>query len=104
MSSRSLNEKRKDINGMCELCTEEVHFQTPKWETKNKKDLMARMKKEYTDSTKFYGETPLEEKPGRKISRTMKVKLMFGLITLKVQQTFRLNGDGLIKSMIAKKI
>ena len=27
-------EKRKDINGMCELCTEEVHFQTPKWETK----------------------------------------------------------------------
>ena len=46
----------------------------------------------------------VEEKPGRKISRTMKVKLMFVSYSLKVQQTFRLNGDGLIKSMIAKKI
>ena len=99
-------DERKDIDVMCELCIENVLFDTPQWVTNNKKDLRAKLKKEYaSDTTKFYGETPWEElKPGKKFTRTLKVKLMLGLITMKVRQTYRVNGDGLIKSMTAKRI
>ena len=35
------------VNGMCELCTEDILFENPEWVTKNKADFKMKMKKEF---------------------------------------------------------
>ena len=74
-------EEREDVNGMCELCTEDILFENPEWVTKNKADFKMKMKKEFAnDTTKFSDVKPwVEDEVGKKYSRTMKVKAMMGL-------------------------
>ena len=99
-------EEREDVNGMCELCTEDILFENPEWVTKNKADFKMKMKKEFAnDTTKFSDVKPwVEDEVGKKYSRTMKVKAMMGLVSIKLQQTYSLNNEGQIKSIIMKKI
>eukprot|EP01060_Flectonema_neradi_P031863 TRINITY_DN4945_c0_g2_i1.p2 TRINITY_DN4945_c0_g2~~TRINITY_DN4945_c0_g2_i1.p2 ORF type:complete len:109 (+),score=36.08 TRINITY_DN4945_c0_g2_i1:60-386(+) len=98
-------EQAKDIDAMMKIVIDDVHFETPRWSAKGKKNLKATLKKELADNPKFYDQTQWEEvKPGKKYTRQMKVKLLLGLLTLKVQQTIRISSDNLVKSMIAKKI
>ena len=61
-----------------------------------------KMKKEFAnDTTKFSDVKPwVEEEVGKKYSRTMKVKAMMGLVSIKLQQTYSLNNEGQIKSII----
>eukprot|EP01060_Flectonema_neradi_P029574 TRINITY_DN4116_c1_g1_i1.p1 TRINITY_DN4116_c1_g1~~TRINITY_DN4116_c1_g1_i1.p1 ORF type:complete len:126 (+),score=31.62 TRINITY_DN4116_c1_g1_i1:57-380(+) len=95
--------KSKDINGMLELVTDDVTFTTPQWETKGKSALKKQMKKEMADAEpEMYDQSPWEElKPGKKYTRTMKVKFLL-IINMKVRQTFSIR-DGKIKRMVAKK-
>eukprot|EP01059_Diplonema_ambulator_P021088 TRINITY_DN350_c0_g1_i1.p2 TRINITY_DN350_c0_g1~~TRINITY_DN350_c0_g1_i1.p2 ORF type:complete len:105 (+),score=51.88 TRINITY_DN350_c0_g1_i1:52-366(+) len=93
--------KTGDKEGMLSLVADDAHFKTPRWEVTGKQALRKQLASE--DMPEFYGETELEQQGVGVFTRRLKAKVVLGLVTLKVQQTFTVV-DGKIKSVVATKL
>eukprot|EP01060_Flectonema_neradi_P003698 TRINITY_DN123_c0_g1_i1.p2 TRINITY_DN123_c0_g1~~TRINITY_DN123_c0_g1_i1.p2 ORF type:complete len:109 (+),score=36.76 TRINITY_DN123_c0_g1_i1:63-389(+) len=97
--------KAKDLNATMDLLADDAVFITPRWEASGKSDIKKKIKAQMAEGEpEFSEESAWEElKPGRKYTRTMKVKLLL-IIRMKVRQTFTVRENGKIKKVCMKKV